>query len=166
MEERQNHAFLRTLREHGSDPSRHFYEQFAALQHVTWETRTGAQLLEWVTREVALIDVAIAVAGLNDELCQWIANITRERLTRAYLAWEPETLTDERADYLQLSKFDLILSSDQPAAALPWTPVSPSIAAADEAAGLAPIAPPSGSLSDPRISAESFERIFVTRSIA
>lgn len=160
VEERQNHAFVRTLREHGSEPSRHFHEHFAALQHTTWETRTGAPLLEWVTREVALIDVAVVVAGVNDEVCQWIANITRAGLTRVYVDWEPQLLSDANAARLQLANFELILSPAQPEAHVQWMPIALSLAGADADAGLADHVPASRDpLVKPITAAAEFERL-------
>lgn len=167
VEERQNHAFVETLREHGSGSSRHFHTHFAALQHITWETRTGARLLEWATRELALIDVAVAVAGLNDELCQWIANINRERLTRVYLTWEPEALTVAEADRLMLTNFELILAPRKPKAKLPWSLVTPALAAADADAGLAVQLHASlTQLADPLNAAKQFERVLSQRPLA
>jgi hypothetical protein len=170
VEERQNQPFVRTLREHGAASSRHFYQHFSAVQHATWESRTGAQLLEWVTRELALIDVAVAVAGLNDELCQWLANVTRDGLTRAYLTWEPETLDAAAAERLQLDRFDVVLAPCSPVAGLPWLPVMPAITAADADAGLAEhvtgTLPPASTLSDPIDTASAFERIFIHRTLA
>jgi len=166
VEERQNHAFVRTLREHGSEPSRHFHQHFSALQHTTWESRTGAKLLEWATRELALIDVAVAVAGLNDELCQWIANLPQERLTRAYLTWEPEALTDADVARLQLLDFDVILAPTRPQADVAWLAVQSSIAEADAAAGLSSQRNNAADMLTESIDAAiSFERLFLLQAL-
>lgn len=136
VEERQNPDFAHTLRAAGSAASRHFYERFRMFQHHTYEPRNGAQLLEWVSREIALIDVAVAVAGLQPELCRWLANISREGGIRAYLTFEPQALTDEVASRLELEKFDLILAPSQPVAALDWQPIARSVAEQDHLLGI------------------------------
>jgi hypothetical protein len=156
VEERQNQALARTLRAVGSGAVRHFHEQFALLQHTTYEPRTGARLLEWVTRELALIDVAVAVEGLEDELCRWIANVTRERITRAYLAWQPEQLTADDVQRLELVKFDVVLAPKKPVLDLPWRQIDIVVAEQDRAAGLSPAGSTAGR--DPVTAAETFER--------
>ncbi len=116
VEERQNDAVTRTLLAAGSGVARHFHDTFRMFQHHTYEPRSGAQLLEWVTRELSLIDVAVAVAGIDSELCRWLANVSREGLVSTYLTFEPENLTDEVVAALDLDRFDLILAPRQPAA--------------------------------------------------
>lgn len=130
VEERQNDAFTRTLRATGSAASRHVYERFPLLQYSTYEPRTGASLLEWLTREVSLIDTAVAVQGVDGELARWIANITRAGLTRAFLIWDPVAITAERMAELELDKYDVILSP-APLAGLAWLPIRPSLAEQD-----------------------------------
>jgi hypothetical protein len=132
VEERQNAAFTRTLRAVGAEASRYFYDSFTTFQHHTYEARRGAPLLEWVTRELSLIDVAVAVAGIESELCRWLANVTREGLTRAYLTFEPESLTDDVVAALELERFDLILALRQPVAAIPWRPFAAAVAGYDQ----------------------------------
>ena len=130
VEERQNEMLTRTLRTTGSRASRHVYERFPLLQHSTYDPRTGAPLLEWLSREVSLIDIAIAVQGVNTELTRWIANISREGLTRAFLVWEPEALDESDIVALELEKFDIILAPT-PIARLPSLAVQPSLAEQD-----------------------------------
>jgi hypothetical protein len=159
VEERQNHAFTRTLRAVGSDAARHFHHQFALLQHTTYEPRTGARLLEWVTRETALIDVAVAVAGLEDELCRWIANVGHEGLIRAYLTWQPELLSAQVAQRLELDKLDVVLAPTKPPADLDWRQVEAVVAAQDRMAGLTPAGSTAGD--DPVAAAASFEQAVI-----
>lgn len=167
VEERQNAKLTRTLQATGSQAARHVYESFPLIQYNTFEPRTGARLLEWVTRELALIDVAVAVQGLGDELCRWIANVTRDNLTRAYLAWNPEDLTTERAAYLELDKYDLILATDQPRADIEWTPVRPTMATQDRSDSIdtALIGTLRDDLVDPVRAAELFEALVTRRSV-
>ena len=132
VEERQNLAAVRTLREVGAGASRHFYDAFQTIQHHTYEPRTGARLLEWVTREIALIEVAVAVDGVEPELCRWLANVSREGLTRASLTFQPESLTDDVAERLDLGKFDIVLAPSAIAAHLPWRRVPRTVAERDQ----------------------------------
>ena len=79
---------------------------------------------------MSLIDIAIAVQGVNTELTRWIANISREGLTRAFLVWEPEALDESDIVALELEKFDIILAPT-PIARLPSLAVQPSLAEQD-----------------------------------
>lgn len=137
VEPRQNHAFASTLRAVGSTAARQFHADFTGFQHHTFEPSTGGRLLEWVTRELALIDAAIVVDGLDDELTRWFANVTRPGLQRAYLALHPEKLSDALAVRLQLALFDLILAPQQPVADLTWRRMYRTVARADMSNGLA-----------------------------
>ena len=158
VEERQNRAFSATLRAVGSGAARHFHESFRTFQHHTYEPRRGAQLLEWVTRELALIDVAVAVAGIEAELCRWLANVSRDGLVRAYLTFAPDEMTDEAVASLELDKYDLILAPSQPAAAIAWQQIEPAVAGQDRALSAAAMITPSlASVADPIHAAEVFE---------
>ncbi len=130
VEERQNEPLARTLRATGAAASRHVYERFPLLRYSTYEQRSGGPLLEWLTREVSLIDVAVAVQGVDTELARWVANISREGLTRAFLAWDPDSIDEARASELELEKYDLLLSP-APVAGLPCLDVRPALAEQD-----------------------------------
>jgi hypothetical protein len=160
VEERQNHAFARTLREYGAGAARHFYDNFDLIQHHTFEPRSGAPLLEWVSRETALIDVAVVVEGVGDELCRWLANVSRLDLARTYLTWDPAALTTERITQLEIERFDVLLAPSQPLAApTPWGRIEPTVARADVDLGLGDLVPRElQPLSDPIDAAEVFER--------
>jgi hypothetical protein len=132
VEERQNDILKRTLIEVGAEPSRHFHQQYPKLRYHTFEPRTGAPLLEWVIGELSLVDVAVAVEGIGNELCRWIANLTSTELIRAYMTFRPEALTDEVATSLELEKYDVILSPSRPAAQLPWSAIPPVLAGKDD----------------------------------
>lgn len=136
VEARQNHAFARTLREEGSGAARQFFNDFSVIQHHTFEPRSGAQLLEWVTREVALIDIAVAVGGIDEEECRWLANVTRAGLRRVYLTFTPHALSVESATRLELERFDRIIAPGRPPVELPWGRTPATLAPADERAGL------------------------------
>jgi hypothetical protein len=160
VEERQNAAYTRTLRAVGADAARHFHDTFKVFQHHTYEPRRGSQLLEWVTRELSLIDVAVAVAGIEPELCRWLANVSRDGLVRAYLTFEPELLTDEVVAALELERFDVILAPRQPAASIAWRPIVAGVAAQDRIpAILKSITAPTDEEADPIHAAEVFESV-------
>lgn len=161
VEERQNERLTRTLLTQGAGASRHFHDNFRQFQYHTYEPRTGAQLLEWVTREMALIDVAVAVDGVEQELCRWIGNVTREGLIRAFLTFEPELLTDERASALDIDKYDIVLATGKPAADVPWSELSPTIAPADTTPGMREYLPAvlQPGLIDPAAAAAGFATI-------
>lgn len=130
VEPRQSEPLARTLRTVGAGASRHMYERFPLVQYSTYEPRSGAQLLEWMTREFALIDLAVVVQGADEELTRWAANITREGLSRAFLAWQPEGLTPTMVSDLEIAKFDFICGP-APVADLPWVEVQPTLAEQD-----------------------------------
>lgn len=166
VEERQNHQYAKTLRAIGSGPARHFYDSFRTFQHHTYEPRHGAPLLEWVTREVSLIDVAVAVDGLEPELCRWLANLTRDGLARAYLTFAPETLTDEMVAELELETFDLILAPSAPRAAIAWQPSALAVAGHDRNPEIAgSFNPPLADDADPIRAAEVFESALARASV-
>lgn len=136
VEERQNARLTNTLLTQGAAASRHFHDNFRQFQYHTYEPRTGAQLLEWVTREMALIDVAVAVDGVEQELCRWIGNVTRAGLIRAFLTFQPESLTVERASTLDIDKYDIVIATGKPPADVPWSQLAPTLAPADAIPGV------------------------------
>lgn len=137
VEPRRNAAFERTLREAGGGASRHFFQSFSTFQHHSYEPRTGAQMLEWVTREIALIDVAVVVAGAGDELVRWMANVTREGLVRSYLAWSPDDLQPHDLEELEIALYDLVLAPFETAGIAPRSAIlAPTFAGMDVQAGL------------------------------
>lgn len=160
VERRRNEAFVRTMEVAGAEASRHFFETFPTIQHHTYDGRTGAPLLEWVTRETALIDIAVAVGGLDDELCRWIANISRDRLVRSYLAWSPDHVTPTRVRELEIDLYDSVLAPFPVDDTGPVKPVLASVAGADAGAGLANGLQVAGQsqLADPIDAAIAFER--------
>lgn len=161
VEERQNEILKRTLLEVGAEPSRHFHQHFGNLQYHTFEPRTGAPLLEWVTRELALIDVGVAVDGAGQELVRWLGNVTREGLIRAFLTYAPEALTEARVAELEIEKYDVVIAPSKPQADVPWTQLPPAIAPPDDDPALRATVPDEiqETLADPIVTATAFERI-------
>ncbi len=166
VEERQNEQLARTLRVTGAGASRHVYERFPLLHYSTYEPRSGAPLLEWLAREVSLIDVAVAVQGGDRELTRWIANISREGLTRAFLSWSPADIDEAGAAALELARYDLILGP-APVASLPWLAVSPSLAEQDlgEDIDRSLAGPLYDDLADAIAAAAAFERTLAARAL-
>jgi hypothetical protein len=131
LEERRNPALRRTLESVGAGASRQAFESFPGILIHSFEPRRGPQLMEWVARELSLVDLAIAIDGLPVELTRWIANLDHARLARAFVTYRPDELTDERAVELELDRFDLVLASGSPQARLPWHALPQSIAPQD-----------------------------------
>lgn len=111
VEERRNPHLTTTLRQLGSAPERAFYDIFPHLQRNTFDPRRGAQLLEWFTREIALLDVAVVVDGIDEQLVQWLAEIHLDGLTRLFIRFGS---TGARHAAEVLSGFDAVLSPEQP----------------------------------------------------
>ncbi|MEZ4522362.1 MAG: hypothetical protein R3A46_12070 [Thermomicrobiales bacterium] len=133
LEERRNPTLRRTLEAVGSGASRHIYEAFPGVLIHSFEPRSGAPLMEWIARELSLVDLAIAIDGLPDEVARWIANLDHRDLTRAFLTYRPDDLTDERAGELELERYDRIFATSQPVASVRWEPLKISIAEQDAA---------------------------------
>jgi hypothetical protein len=161
VEERQNELLKRTLLEIGSEPSRHFHDHFKTVQYHTYEPRTGAQLLEWVTRELALIDVSVAVDGVEQELCRWLGNVNRAGLLRAFLTFDPDSLDDRRAAELDIDKYDVVIAPSRPAADLPWAELPPALAPQDDLESIRSFVPDQliASSRDPAEVALMFEQV-------
>lgn len=136
VEERKNSAIARTLTAAGSGPLRAFYEGFPNLQYSTFEPRRAGSLLEWVTRELAMIDVAIAVDGVPEELCRWLANVTKPGLRRVYLCYQPERLDIEMVRAYEIEKFDAVFSTGPTSAGVSWLEIEPALASIDRRVGL------------------------------
>lgn len=161
VEERKNPVMTRTLKVDGAAAARRLYDEFPELLVHSYEPRTGGRLMEWLSRELSLIDVAVAVDGLPEVVARWIANLTHPALTRVYLTFRPETLDAETVARLELDKYDRILTTGEPATSIDWSPILPTLARQDRAAGLDTHVPPDlvDRLADPIAAAEDFEQI-------
>ncbi|HUG16354.1 MAG TPA: hypothetical protein VMM78_15225 [Thermomicrobiales bacterium] len=161
VESRRNPAFVRTMEQAGAAAARHFFDAFPTIQYHTYEPRSGASLLEWVTREIALLDVAVAVGGLDRELCRWIANVSRQRLLRAYLPWTLADVAPKRLLELEIALFDAVLAPfDVGGFTTHVRPIVAAVAGVDVEAGLTRDLESdyAVSLSDPIEAAIAFER--------
>jgi hypothetical protein len=136
VEPRRNEHFERTLECERAPAASAMYELFPAVQHHTFEMRRGPRLFEWLAREIALIDVAVAVHGADTELVRWLANLNQPDLLRLFQTYQPEELTTEVRAELELDLFNGVLAASAPADdTMPWQLVQPSIADADMSAG-------------------------------
>jgi hypothetical protein len=135
VEPRQNKHYVRTLKIERAPAARAMFEAFPNVQHHTFEMRRGPRLFEWLAREIALLDVAIAVDGIDDELVRWLANLNQPNLIRIFQTYRPESLSAARAAELELELFSSVVASSAPASGQAWSLVRPSVAPADAAAG-------------------------------
>lgn len=136
VEPRKNEHIVRTLEQDRAPAARALYEHFPTIQHHTFEMRRGPRLFEWLAREIALLDIAVAVQGADTELVRWLANLDQSGLLRLFQSYQPEQLTPAVAATLELSRYNGMLASGLPAdASLSWQLVRPSMADSDVAAG-------------------------------
>jgi len=131
LEERRNPALRRTLERDGSAVSRHVYEAFPGVLMHSFEPRTGGRLMEWVARELSLVDLALAAHGLPVELGRWIANLDHANLTRVFVSYRPNELTPALIEELELARFDLLLAAGPQPGELEWSPIEPCVAPQD-----------------------------------
>lgn len=136
IEPRQNEHYVSTLEQERAPAARVMFDAFPEVQHHTFEMRRGPRLFEWLAREIALIDVAVAVDGIDAELVRWLANLNQPNLLRLFQTYRPDALTHAQREKLELDQFNGCLASGAPDdATLPWQLVRPSIAEPDLAAG-------------------------------
>lgn len=167
VEERRNPVFTRTLALEGSAPARHVFEAMPDLVIHSYTPRTGARLMEWISRELSLVDVCVAVDGLPTEVARWIANLTHPTLVRAYLTFAPLTLDDDLISELEIDRFDTVLTPGQPAAPVNWESAPPTLSQADRSVGFLDVIPANlrDAVVEPEAAALAFEAA-VARTIA
>ena len=134
LEERRNPSLRKTLEVVGSGASRHVYEAFSGVLIHSYEPKRGAPLMEWLARELSLVDLAIAIDGLSVETARWIANLSHPDTRRAFLTYRPGELTPARAAEIEIERYDAVLASSAPAVNIAWLPIKKSIAPQDRSA--------------------------------
>jgi len=147
LEERRNATLRRTLETVGGAASRIVYEHFPGVLVHAFEPRSGAPLMEWLARELSLVDLAIAIDGLPTEVARWIANLDHRDLRRVFVTFRPDELTPGRAIESELERYDAVFASGQPGAELLWTPIRKTIVQQDldlVAPAHLPVAPADG----------------------
>jgi len=131
LEERRNPTLRKTLEVVGSEAHRAAHEGFHGILIHAFEKRTGASLMEWLARELSLVDLAIAVDGLPIEVGRWIANLDHRALQRVFISYRPERLTQAQISEMELDRYDQIFASSRPAADVSWQPIHKAIAPQD-----------------------------------
>ena len=134
-EARKNEHYVRTLETDRAPAARAMFESFPQVQHHTFDMRRGPRLFEWLAREIALLDVAVAVDGVDDELVRWLANLNQPGLIRIFQTYRPATLDAIRADRLELGLFNAVAAPAALANGRSWSLVRPSVARSDRDAG-------------------------------
>ncbi len=131
VEQRRNQYIEETLRSEGSEAYRQIHTEFQSIQFHTYEPRTGPRLLEWVSREMALSDVIVAVNGIPQELCRWIANLEQPGSIRMFMTYRPDELTDGFIRDYEIDKFEAVLTTGLPASNIETILIHPSIEPSD-----------------------------------
>lgn len=83
-EERGNPALLALLRSGGVRALDAFRAEHPEVAYRTYEPRSGADLVEWLTRTLATVDIALVLAGTPAPVARWVGRLTRAHL-RTYL---------------------------------------------------------------------------------
>ena len=84
FEERANEAVRTLLRRSGGRALADFRGRYPEIDYRTIETRTGADLVEWLTRTLGTFDIVLALIDAPAELVRWLGRLTRTHL-RTYL---------------------------------------------------------------------------------
>ncbi len=131
IEERRNATLRRTLEAVGSGAYRAVHDNFPGVLVHAFEPRSGAALMEWLARELSLVDIAIAVDGLPSDVARWIANLDHRALQRIFVSYRPDDLTSERATEFELERYDGVFASSSPKASIAWSPIQRALAPQD-----------------------------------
>lgn len=79
-EPRGNESVRLLLRRDGSQGLKDFRTRFPDVEYRTFESRRGADLVEWMTRMLATVDVAMIPANADSDLVRWLGQLTRHHL--------------------------------------------------------------------------------------
>ncbi len=98
-EPRGNEALRALLLRSGASALLQFRASFPDIEYRTFETRTGADLVEWMTRTLATADVALIQAGSSPDLVTWLGELTRPHLQTFYIdaGWSERKREGDRA---------------------------------------------------------------------
>lgn len=80
FESRGNKAVRMLLQRDGSQALKEFRARFPDIEYRTYGPRHGANLVEWMTRILATVDVAVIQANVETELVRWLGELTRPHL--------------------------------------------------------------------------------------
>jgi hypothetical protein len=97
LEERGNRATVELLRARGSAPLREFAREFPDVIYRTYELPKGLERTVWLARELADVDVAVALDDAPRELTDELARVPLPRLVRVLLVTgdEPPPFTPD-----------------------------------------------------------------------
>lgn len=80
-EEQSNAAIRALLMREGARAFERFRSDFPEIVYRTADRRTGADLVEWLTRILATVDIAVVDVGAPPTLTAWVGRLTRPHLT-------------------------------------------------------------------------------------
>lgn len=85
FEERANPALRAMLVEHGAAAMTAFRLRYPNLAYRTIDPRSGADLVEWLTRTLSTVDIAVVLHQAPAELTRWVGFLTRPHLVTAFV---------------------------------------------------------------------------------
>ncbi|HEU5424477.1 MAG TPA: hypothetical protein VFU72_13105 [Nitrolancea sp.] len=97
FEERANPAVRALLRRSGGQALADFRARHPEIDYRTTDPRTGADLVEWLTRTLGTYDIALALAAAPAELVGWLGRLSRTHLRTYLLDTGYEPALDEAA---------------------------------------------------------------------
>ncbi|MCS7051622.1 MAG: hypothetical protein NZL87_08420 [Thermomicrobium sp.] len=80
LEERGNPLTVEAFRRRGAAALRELATAWPELRYQTVEPRTGRELVEWLGRTLATADLALVELGVDEQLVQWVGQLTRPHL--------------------------------------------------------------------------------------
>jgi hypothetical protein len=79
-EERGNPWLRNMLTQRGARGFLDFQHHHPAVDYVTFDPRTGADLADWLTRVLATVDIVLVDAVAPRDIARWVAELTRPHL--------------------------------------------------------------------------------------
>ncbi len=113
FEPRGNEALRALLQQSGAEPLRSFHSQYPDIEYRTLESRTGADLVDWMSRTLATVDVAIIQSNTSPDLINWLGKLTRPHLQTFYFngGWGRPVLPPNQT-VEQLDRFTAVVVGD------------------------------------------------------
>ena len=98
FEPRGNEALRALLQQSGARPLKAFHSRYPDIEYRTLEPRTGADLVDWMSRTLATVDVAAIQSNTSPDLINWLGKLTRPHLQTYYLesGWNPAVLPSDQ----------------------------------------------------------------------
>jgi hypothetical protein len=114
FEPRGNEPVRALLHRSGSRALKEFSFRHPDVEYRTLEPRKGADLVEWMTRTLATVDVAVIQSNVEPDLINWMGQLTRPHLQTFFLdsGWsDQQALSDALAD--QIRTYTAVLVGDE-----------------------------------------------------